>query len=161
MPHCWKTHVAAHLFYNLNWVIWLPNKRCWTGKQCKPPKDFFFKSRLIWVSQGCGNTMPELSDLVQFHTGQVENFYLLVLGQVQVNKNNTILYFIFWLIITSSHVVLKKVWILISWLLQKPADLNLHCLQESWYLVSYCFLNCQRVNCLSTERYKLICVSDK
>ena len=30
----------------------------------------------------------------------------------------------------SSHLALKTVWILISWLLQKPADLDLHCLQE-------------------------------
>ena len=36
------------------------------------------------VTQGCGNTMPDLSDLVSFHSGQVENFYLLVLGQVQM-----------------------------------------------------------------------------
>ena len=36
------------------------------------------------LSQGCGNTMPDLSDLVPFHSGQVENFYLLVLGQVQM-----------------------------------------------------------------------------
>ena len=50
-----------------------------------------------YLKQGCGNTMPDLSDLVQFHTGQVRNFYLLVLGQVQVKcikKVNTILYFI-------------------------------------------------------------------
>ena len=33
--------------------------------------------------QGCGNTMPYLSDLVPFDLGQVENFNLLVLGQVQ------------------------------------------------------------------------------
>ena len=34
--------------------------------------------------------MPDLSDLVPFHSGQVENFILIVLGQVQnlykVNK---------------------------------------------------------------------------
>ena len=54
-------------------------------------------------------------------------------------KVNTILYFIFWFIVMSSLVALKAVWILISWLLQKPADLDLHCLQESWYLISYCF----------------------
>ena len=30
----------------------------------------------------------------------------------------------------SSHLALKTVWILISWLLQKPADLDPHCLQE-------------------------------
>ena len=34
----------------------------------------------------------------------------------------------------SSHVALKTVWILISWLLQ-----DLHWLQESLYLVAYCF----------------------
>ena len=36
--------------------------------------------------QGCGNTMPDLSDLVPFHSGQVENFYLLVIGHVQMYK---------------------------------------------------------------------------
>ena len=38
------------------------------------------------VRQGCGNTMPDSSDLVSFHSGHVENFYdnLLVLGQVHV-----------------------------------------------------------------------------
>ena len=30
--------------------------------------------------------MRDLSDLVPFHSGQVENFYLLVLGQVQMCK---------------------------------------------------------------------------
>ena len=44
--------------------------------------------------QGCGNTMPDLSDLVSFHSGQFEN--LLVLRQVQnLYKDNKILYFIF------------------------------------------------------------------
>ena len=38
--------------------------------------------------QGCGNTMP---NLVPFDSGQVENFYLLVLGQVQMFIANTIL----------------------------------------------------------------------
>ena len=51
----------------------------------------------------------------------------------------------------SSHVALKTVWILISWLLQKPADLDLHCLQAWFHTVFEC------VNCLGTERYKLIC----
>ena len=56
----------------------------------------------------------------------------------------------------SSHVALKTVWILISWLLQKPADPDLHCLQESlsaWFHIVF-----ESVNCLSTERYKLICI---
>ena len=38
-------------------------------------------------AQRCGNTMLGLSDLVPFHSGQVENFYLLVLGQVQMYKS--------------------------------------------------------------------------
>ena len=42
--------------------------------------------------------MPDLSSLVPFHSGQVENFYLLVHGQVQMYQVNSILYFIFWLI---------------------------------------------------------------
>ena len=71
--------------------------------------------------------------LVHFHSGQVENFHLLVLAQVQMNKVNTILYIVFHILInyTSSHVALKTVWIQISWLLQKPADMDRHCLQES------------------------------
>ena len=32
------------------------------------------------VIQGCGNTMPDLSDLVPVHSGQVRNFNLLVLS---------------------------------------------------------------------------------
>ena len=67
----------------------------------------------------------------------------------------------------SSHLALKTVWILISWLLQKPADLDLHCLQEKpadqdpyclqeliyiWFHTVF-----ERINCLSTVRYKLIC----
>ena len=44
--------------------------------------------------------MPDLSNLVPFHTGQVENFYLLALGQVKMYYANTI-------IITSSHLALK------------------------------------------------------
>ena len=37
--------------------------------------------------------------LVHFHSGQVENFYLLVLKQVQMNKVNTILYIVFHILI--------------------------------------------------------------
>ena len=56
-------------------------------------------------------------------------------------------------------------WILISWLLQKPADLDLHCFQEKpadqdpyclqeliWFHTVF-----ERINSLSTVRYKLIC----
>ena len=67
----------------------------------------------------------------------------------------------------SSHLALKIVWILISWLLQKPADLDLHrlqekpadqdpyCLQELIYIWFHTVF--ERINCLSTVRYKLIC----
>ena len=99
--------------------------------------------------------MPDLSDLVPFHSGQVENFYLLVLGQVQMYQVNTILYFIFWLIITSSHLALKTVWILINWLLQKPADQDPYCLRELIFIWFHTVF--ERISCLSTGRYKLIC----
>ena len=40
-------------------------------------------NRILGECQGCGNTMPDLFNLVPFHSGQVENFNLLVLGQVK------------------------------------------------------------------------------
>ena len=47
------------------------------------------------IVQGCGNTKPDLSNLVTFHSGQVENFNPLVLGQVQnLYKVNKIVYLI-------------------------------------------------------------------
>ena len=67
----------------------------------------------------------------------------------------------------SSHLALKTVCVLISWLLQKPADLDLHCLQEKpadqdpyclqeliyiWFHTIF-----ERKKWLSTVRYKLIC----
>ena len=42
----------------------------------------YFEGSKVILSQGSGNTMPDLSDMVPFHSGQVENFCLLVLGQV-------------------------------------------------------------------------------
>ena len=57
------------------------------------------------IVQGCGNTMP---DLVPFHSGQVDNFNLLVLGQVQnlykVNKN------IYYIPITDTTLKLSVFW---------------------------------------------------
>ena len=81
-------------------------------------------------------------------------------------KVNTILYFIFRLIIMSSHLALKTMWILISLLLQKPADLDLHyfqekpadqdpyCLQELIYIWFHTVF--ERIICSSTERYETI-----
>ena len=65
----------------------------------------------------------------------------------------------------SSHLALKTVWILISWLFQKPADLDLHCFQvkpsdQDPYCLQelICFHTVfGRINSLSTVRYKLIC----
>ena len=78
-------------------------------------KGFF---SILGTIQGHGNTMPDLFDMIPFHSGQVKNFYLLVLGQV-LNKFYAILYFHFLLIVMNSqcHVVWKTVWILISWLM--------------------------------------------
>ena len=65
----------------------------------------------------------------------------------------------------SSHLALKTVWILISWLLPKTANLDLHCFQEKpadqdpyclqeliyiWFHTVF-----ERIICLSTERYEL------
>ena len=44
-------------------------------------------------------------------------------------KVNKILYFIFWFIILSSHVALKTVWVLISWLLLKSWTLDIQILK--------------------------------
>ena len=52
-------------------------------------------SAALYKGQGCRNTIPDLSHLVPFYSGQVENFYLLVHGQVQFYQVNTILFFIF------------------------------------------------------------------
>ena len=55
----------------------------------------------------------------------------------------------------SSNVALKTLWILISWLLQKPADLDLNCSRElisAWFHTVF-----ESVNCFSVERCKLIC----
>ena len=79
---------------------------------------------MIQFKQGGGNTMPDLSDLVQFHSGQVENFYLLVLEQIYKVNNILINHYEF-------TCCIKTLCILISLLLKKPADLDLHCLQES------------------------------
>ena len=50
----------------------------WGGFDC------FDGSHDGYANQGCGNTIPDLSNLVPLHSGQVKNFYLLVLGQVQM-----------------------------------------------------------------------------
>ena len=65
--------------------------------------------------------MPDLSDLVQFHSGQVENLYSLVLGQVQMYKVNKILINHYEFTCCIENIVYSK----------KPADLDLICLQES------------------------------
>ena len=51
----------------------------------------------------------------------------------------------------SSHVALQTVWILISWLHQKPTLFTRE-LISAWFHTVF-----ESVNCLSTERYKLNC----
>ena len=63
-------------------------------------------------------------------------------------KVNVILYFIL-----NLHAVWKTLWILISWLLKKPADLDLHCFQLSLYL----FFKKVYIG-ISTVRPKLSCL---
>ena len=60
------------------------NVLCATSKASDQPAHT--RSLFRAFAQGCGNTMPDLSDLVPFHSGQV--------GQVQnLYKVNKILYF--------------------------------------------------------------------
>ena len=59
MPNCWKSHVKAQILMCLN----------------KESVMSWITSSYITFKQDCGNTMPDLSDLVQIHSGQVENFY--------------------------------------------------------------------------------------
>ena len=66
-----------------------------------------------------------------FHFNCFFEDFNCVFTQIRCLSRVLILHFVFRLIIMSSHVALKTVWILISWLLQKPADLDLYCLQES------------------------------
>ena len=51
-----------------------------------------YKLSSLCIDQGCGieirNAMPDLSDLVQFHSWQVRNFLLLVLCQVLMKTVN-------------------------------------------------------------------------
>ena len=75
--------------------------------------------------------MPDLSDLVSFHSGQVENFNLLVLGQVQniykVNK-----FFVFHIFINYyefTFCIENSVTCCIE--NSVDPDLELYCLQES------------------------------
>ena len=96
--------------------------------------------------------MPDLSDLVPFHSGQVENFNLLVLGQVQ-NK-----------------ICIKLIKLCISYLINyykctcciengvEPDQLGSGSTLFTRELISAWFYTVfESVNCLSTERYKLIC----
>ena len=72
IPHCWKSCDTAHLLSDL--LAQLGRARAVRAHLflTMPP------------GQGCRNTMPNLSDLVPFQSGQVENFCLLVLGHVQM-----------------------------------------------------------------------------
>ena len=87
--------------------------------------------------------MPDLSDLVPFHSGQVENYNLLVLGQVQnLYKVNN---YEFTYCIENSDDP--------DQLASSPGStLFTRELISAWFHTVL-----KSVNCLSTERYKLIC----
>ena len=56
-----------------------------------------FSGQLLYtvLQPGLWKYHAQLARLVHFHSGQVENFYLLVLAQVQMNKVNIILSIVF------------------------------------------------------------------
>ena len=76
-------------------------------------------------------------------------------------KVNTILYFIFWLIIRSSHLALKTVSILISWLLQliwiytvfkRSQLIRIHTVYKSWYIPGFLL---ERIICNLFKHWKV------
>ena len=92
MSHCWKSHAMAQLIFFYSFQSDVPidlldvekNSAVVSYSACSPEVTniIMLFIKCFCIGQGCGNTMPNLSDLVPFHSGQVENFYLLVLGQV-------------------------------------------------------------------------------
>ena len=75
--------------------------------------------------------MLNLSDLFQFHSGQVKTFYLLV----RINKVDAILHFI----LINYYELPMQCCIENSVDPDQLASSDLHCFQLSLYLVSYCF----------------------
>ena len=53
----------------------------------------------VFITSGLWQYHTRLVRLVHFHSGQVEIFYSLVLGQVQMNKVHTTLYIVFHILI--------------------------------------------------------------
>ena len=82
--------------------------------------------------QACGNNM---SDLVSFHSGQVE--FLLTCPWTSTNVQLIQFCIAFSYYYKWVHMLNWKHFG--SWLFQRPADLDLHSLQEIWYLIWYCF----------------------
>ena len=101
--------------------------------------------------------MPDLSDLFPFNSGQVEDFYLLVLGQVQMYSAFHILinYYELTSCIENSVDPDQLASSDLHCLQEKPADQDPYCLQELIYIWFHTVF--ERINCLSTVRYKLIC----
>ena len=136
MPHCWKSHVNAQLCLNPRFTFSsginspLPCSPTFCQWQAKNVPEILIYH--IPVVRDAEIPCPTWSHFIQ---DKLKISIYLSLDKCKICiKLIKILYFIFLLIIMSSHVALKTVWILSSWLLKKPADLELHCLQESWYL---------------------------
>ena len=99
--------------------------------------------------------MPDLSDLVPFHPGQVGNFNLLVIGQVQnLYKVN----FVFHILINHYEFTcciensVDPDQLASAEASRSGSPLFTRELISAWFHTAF-----QSVNCLSTERYKLIC----
>ena len=75
--------VVPILMHYLTFFIKIKAVKC-IALCLQPAAASCIKSQLMKcdVMQGCGNTMPDLPDMVPFHSGLVKNSYLVVLGQV-------------------------------------------------------------------------------
>ena len=85
-------------------------------------KHFIFL--VIALCQGFRNTMPNLSDQVPFHSGQVQNFYYLFLDKYNVLSQYNSVFHIFMNYYELTSCIENSV-------VPDQLDLNLHCFQEA------------------------------
>ena len=132
---------------SLIWVIFFTIKATKVHQQMKKQINIVMSDGIgFW--QGCGNTMPDFSDQVPFHSGQVENFYLLVLGQVECIKliQFCISYFDSLL---RAHILHWKQWeswsagffrsqlIWIYTVFKRSQLIRIHTVYKSWYISGF------------------------
>ena len=92
--------------------------------------------------------------MVPFHSGKVENFYLLVLGQIQNFVFHILINYYEFTYCIENSVDPDQLASSLHCFQEKPADQNPYCLQELIYIWFHTVF--ERIICLSTERYKLI-----